>query len=210
MSISLEWFYCSLHSYCSNMCCCSATCPLIPRDQPMNPFDLLGSKHEANTMLQAIDGYMGFRDYHFIWPLTLAMAYTVTQQQQGMKVNYMFIEIPAPMMPFAMLLISMFYPNGVQHAIFQAYGLVAAHLYEFLTKIWPTLGGGVNLIPTPPLLVKLVNFLEGRVQDAQQSYNARFGGAPSNRSTSASTSGASVNPPLPDSWRTRGGGRRLG
>ncbi|KAK2606183.1 hypothetical protein QQS21_003353 [Conoideocrella luteorostrata] len=147
--------------------------------------------------------FTAFGFMSFLPALILAMAYTVTQEQGGAKINYMFITMPAQLMPYAMLAINLLFPGGAMNMILQLHGLFAGHLFDFLSKTWPNYGGGRNLIPTPAVLSRLVRSAESFMQ-------GNFGGAtrPSGR-----TLGAGDNPsggPLPDSWRTRGPGQRLG
>ncbi|KAL7949017.1 Der1-like family domain-containing protein [Trichoderma barbatum] len=134
--------------------------------------------------------------------LLLAMAYTVTQEQRGQTTNYMFINIPSQLVPFAMMGINLFFPGGIGIVLLQLHGLAAAHLYLFLSKIWPEVGGGRNWIQTPAFITSLVN----GVTPAPQRPAA---GARAPDAASARSSGASRGP-LPDSWRTRGPGQRLG
>ncbi|KAK5993338.1 DER1-like family member protein 1 [Cladobotryum mycophilum] len=129
--------------------------------------------------------------------LILAMCYTATQEQAGGQTNYMFITIPSQLVPYAMIAINLFFPGGVMSMIQQLHGLVAAHLYLFLTKVWPQIGGGRNFLETPTIVSTLVGESGGPQR-------AGFGAQPSAR-TSGTSSG-----PLPDSWRTRGPGQRLG
>jgi Derlin-2/3 len=42
--------------------------------------------------------------------------------------------------------------DGAGAAKQQLTGLFAAHLYDFLTRIWPTFGGGRNYIQTPDMV----------------------------------------------------------
>ncbi|KAH6611150.1 centromere microtubule-binding cbf5 [Trichoderma cornu-damae] len=133
--------------------------------------------------------------------LTLAMAYTVTQEQRGHTTNYIFMSIPSQLAPFAMMVMNLFFPNGVAIILMQLHGLAAAHLYLFLTKIWPDIGGGRNWLQTPAFIRSLVN---GATPASQSSAGARVPDTASARSSGASRG------PLPDSWRTRGPGHRLG
>ncbi|KZZ96475.1 Derlin [Moelleriella libera RCEF 2490] len=154
----------------------------------------------------------GFGFMSFLPALILAMAYTVTQEQRGAKVNYMFITMPAQLMPFAMLAINLLFPGGAMNLLLQLHGLFAGHLFDFLTKTWPNYGGGRNLIPTPVVMSRLVqsveSFISARTAGGSRPAGQRLGGG----STSGSGSGASTSSggPLPDSWRTRGPGQRLG
>ncbi|KAG6040329.1 hypothetical protein E4U41_000886 [Claviceps citrina] len=153
----------------------------------------------------------GFGFMTFLPALILAMAYTVTQEQSGANVNYMFVTIPAQMMPYAMLAINLLFPGGAMNLLLQLHGLFAGHLFDFLTKTWPNYGGGRNLIPTPAVLSRLVqtveSVLQGRFRSlAPRSGGQRLGGGGGGAGASVNTSGG----PLPDSWRTRGPGQRLG
>jgi Derlin-2/3 len=138
--------------------------------------------------------------------LILAMCYTVTQDQRGMKATFYVITIPAQLTPYCMILINLFFPGGTLRMIVQIEGLIAAHLYDFLTRLWPEFGGGRNLIPTPAVLSRLVQTPNMLRRDYGTAFRARGGDgdAASGQSTGASTG------PLPDSWRTRGKGQRLG
>lgn len=133
------------------------------------------------------------------------MTYTVTQDQRGMKANFYFITIPAQLTPYCMILVSLLFPGGVSDMILQLLGLVAAHLYEFLTKIWPQFGGtGRTLLPTPAFLTTAVNTVSGWTANIGAGPGRMAGGASTGQATGASRG------PLPDSWRSRGPGHRLG
>ncbi|KAI9898353.1 hypothetical protein N3K66_006713 [Trichothecium roseum] len=135
--------------------------------------------------------------------LLIAMAYTVTQDQIGMQANFFFVTVPAQLTPFLMMGISLLFPGGVYVLLFQVQGLIAAHLYRFLTKIWPEIGGGKDLIPTPRFVSTLWGMLSGAGAIAGRA-TAAAGGAASGGSTGADRG------PLPSSWRSRGPGQRLG
>ncbi|KAJ6788174.1 hypothetical protein PWT90_10199 [Aphanocladium album] len=134
----------------------------------------------------------------------VALTYTATQRQQGLQVNHMFIPIHfhAPLTPYAMIFISLLL-GGRAEFILGVYGIVAGHLWEFLTRIYPELGGGSNFLKTPAFMTRLVRFANG---DKRQYFSSSgvTGGY-----TTGATSGSS-NGPLPDFWRTKGNGRRLG
>lgn len=89
----------------------------------------------------------------------------------------------------------------------QLCGLVAAHLYDFLTRLWPEFGGGSNLLPTPAFMSRLVP-TPARVQDHGFGQSFRPPGGVSGGS--GRTTGASTGGVLPDTWKTRGRGNRLG
>ena len=155
--------------------------------------------------LQTIDSFVGPGFMVYLRALLLAMSYTVTQGQRGMTASFYFINIPAQLTPYAMIAVNLLFPGGVASMILQLEGLVAAHLFEFLTVIWPQYGGtGNSLLPTPPVLVKLVDAISGVTERVGAATQGRAADSSAGRST-GSDSG-----PLPDSWRTRGRGQRLG
>lgn len=166
----------------------------------------------CGTILVA-NHFTGFGFMTFLPALILAMAYTVTQEQSGAKVNYMFVTMPAQMMPYAMLAINLLFPGGAMNLLLQLHGLFAGHLYDFLTRTWPNYGGGRNLIPTPAVLSRLVrsveSFIQGRFGGPARPSGHRLGGS-SGGGGGAGTGANTPGGPLPDSWRTRGRGQRLG
>lgn len=98
--------------------------------------------------------------------------------------------------------------DGSDAAISQVTGLIVAHLYDFLTRIWPTFGGGKNYIFTPQTVKRWFGATPGSVQNRTyghvvqgrgQANGAPGSGAPP--STGRSTGSA---------WGGVGPGRRLG
>lgn len=140
----------------------------------------------------------------FTSALILALAYTSTQDERGQKATFFVITIPAQLIPYTMLLYTLV-ADGVPAAVCQGTGLVAAHLYDFLTRLWPTFGGGRNLITTPSFVRRMFQTTEASVVD--RAYGTAF--VPAQR-TSGSASGSSPGGVLPESWRNRGSGHRLG
>ena len=92
---------------------------------------------------------------------------------------------------------------GPGAAKIQATGLVAAHLYDFLTRLYPTFGGGANLIPTPAFVKRMWQTTVPAVDN--RAYGTAF--TPAQRSAASGSSAGGV---LPESWRDRGSGHRLG
>lgn len=78
----------------------------------------------------------------------MAYAYTSAQDSPGRQVSFFVINFDAKFLPLALLTMTLIMEGG-QSAMAQAMGLIAAHLYDFLTRIWPTFGGGRNFIYTP-------------------------------------------------------------
>ncbi|KAL3423978.1 der1-like family protein [Phlyctema vagabunda] len=140
----------------------------------------------------------------FTSALVLALAYTSTQDDRGQKATFFVVTIPAQWIPYAMLLMT-FVMAGSGAAKIQATGLIAAHLHDFLSRLWPTFGGGRNLVPTPSFVKRMFQTNEATVTN--RSFGTSF--APAQR-TPASTSAAASGSVLPESWRARGTGHRLG
>jgi Derlin-2/3 len=145
----------------------------------------------------------------FLPSLMLAFAYTFAQENPGNNVSFFILTFPAKFLPYAMLFMTfvMAGPEGAKH---QATGLIAAHLYDFLTRIWPTFGGGTNPIQTPIYIQQLFGEGQGTRTGTVRSHGTAFasraqpvpaaGG--SARSGGTFTSGSS--------WNSMGQGRRLG
>jgi Derlin-2/3 len=93
---------------------------------------------------------------------------------------------------------------GPSAAMVQATGLVAAHLHDFLTRLWPTFGGGRNLVATPGFVRRMWEPKTATVTN--RAYGTSFAPAPRDSSASTGSSGGV----LPESWRNRGSGHRLG
>ena len=138
--------------------------------------------------------------YLFTSALVLAFAYTSCQDDRGMKATFYIMQIPAQWMPFAMLLV-IFIMDSPYQAMIAATGLVAAHLHDFLTRLWPEFGGGTNLVPTPAFIRRL--FQTRKTTVTHKGYGTSI--AHPEQSGSASSSGV-----LPESWKARGSGHRLG
>ncbi len=121
-----------------------------------------------------------------------------------MKANFFFITIPAQLLPYCIIASGIVVNQTLAAAPTQLTGIVAAHLHDFLTRLWPEFGGGSSLLPTPGFPSRLV--------ETPRVFQRDYGTAirPSDGQASGSSTGASTNPVLPDSWRTRGSGHRLG
>ncbi|KAK4228259.1 Der1-like family-domain-containing protein [Podospora fimiseda] len=146
--------------------------------------------------------YSLFGSSLFLNGLVLALCYTATQDQRGQKASFFFFTVPAQLVPYCMLFFSLIMSPGALPL--QLTGLFAAHLHDFLTRLWPEFGGGNNWIATPAFMSRLVN--SPRV--VQRDYGTAIHG---NRTPAGRTTGASTGSgPLPDSWKTRGSGYRLG
>jgi Derlin-2/3 len=137
----------------------------------------------------------------FLPALTLAFAYTFSQDNPNANVTMFILSFPAKYLPYSMLAITLVSggPDGLK---VQICGLLSAHAYDFLTRIWPTFGGGTNYIVTPAFVQRWWLKLEGRVQERSYGQAIR----PPNSTAVAGAGSSAAN-----HWSgERGPGRRLG
>jgi len=137
----------------------------------------------------------------YLQGLIIAMCYTGVQDKRGQKAGFFFFQVPAQSLPYCMLIWTLVTEYG--DLPLQISGILAAHLHDFLTRLWPEFGMGPNLLPTPAFISKLVQTPRFMKRD----YGAAV--RPKDR-TSESSAGASTGSVLPDEWKTRGAGHRLG
>ena len=139
----------------------------------------------------------------FTAALVLAFTYTSCQDDRGQKATFFIVTVPSQWIPYMMLLMT-FITQGPVGAKIQGSGLIAAHLHDFLTRLWPQFGGGRNLVPTPEFVKRMWQTTEATVK------NRGYGSAhiPAQRQGRATTSSSSSV--LPESWKSRGSGHRLG
>lgn len=141
--------------------------------------------------------------------LTLAFAYTYSQDNPSRRVSFFIITLDARFLPLLMLAMT-FVLGGPGAALKQSSGLLAAHLYDFLTRIWPTFGGGRNFIHTPSFLSRM--FGDDQATTTVRGYGTAIvpgsagGRAPA---TASQGQGQGWTSALPN-WSSRGQGRRLG
>ena len=140
----------------------------------------------------------------FTSALLLALIYTFAQDNRGQKAHFVIVQIPVEYLPWAMLTLTLVM-GGLPAALQQGTGLLAAHAYEFLTKLYPTFQGGKNYLQTPAAIRRAFGNDRATVQNkgfgtsyrpAQPAPAQQPGGW-----TSAFSGG---------SWGERGPGRRLG
>jgi Derlin-2/3 len=139
----------------------------------------------------------------FLEGMITALCYTATQDLRGQKTTIYFFTVPSQLMPYCLILMKLLSPGGFVYIPLQVAGILAAHMWDFLTRLWPEFGGGRNLLPTPAFMTSLVTTPRVLRRDFGTAIRPREPGA------SGSSTGVSSGP-LPDSWRTRGPGRRLG
>lgn len=149
----------------------------------------------------------------FLSALTLALAYTYAQESPNRQLSYFIITFSAKYLPYAMLAMT-FVMGSPEAALHQATGLIAAHLYEFLTKIWPEHGGGRKLINTPAFVARW--FVRDAGIAAQRSYGTAVTGNQTVGQQGQAGSGSGggwasgFSQGSSGSWSSRGQGRRLG
>lgn len=101
------------------------------------------------------------------------------------------------------MLLLTFIIGGPNAAMNQATGLVAAHLYDFLNRLWPTFGGGKNYIRTPNVVKRWFGADKPGFQHRGYGSAYRPGSQAPGRGTSSGFGFSAA-------WGTRGQGRRLG
>lgn len=90
----------------------------------------------------------------FASALALAFITTSTKDDWDLPVSF-FVTFPAQYLPYLFILITLLC-RGPQVALKQASGFFGAHLYDFLTGLYPAYGGpNRNLLPTPEFLKKM-------------------------------------------------------
>ncbi|KAL1995302.1 hypothetical protein VTN49DRAFT_1489 [Thermomyces lanuginosus] len=141
------------------------------------------------------------QEYVFLPALILGFVYTWSQENRGRRVTLFIVQLPAEWLPYAMLLLSL--ATGRWHSVLsQATGLIAAHLYEFLTRIYPEFGGGRNYLVTPAFIRQA---FAGASGPRAKSYGTAYPAAGQTRPSSTSSGSAWTS-----SWSRMGPGRRLG
>lgn len=133
----------------------------------------------------------------------LAFMYTYAQDNRGKKAHFIVLQIPVELLPWAMLLLTLVM-SGFGAAMHQGMGIIAAHLYDFLTRLYPTFQGGRNYIQTPAAIKQY--FGADRSSFAHKAYGSSFRAGQSipQQQNGGWTSGFSSG------WSGRGAGRRLG
>ncbi|KAI9661705.1 MAG: hypothetical protein M1821_008943 [Bathelium mastoideum] len=142
--------------------------------------------------------------------LLMGFTYTYAQDDPARLVSFFIVTFQAKWLPYAMLAISAIAVSPAA-ALHQSTGLLAAHLYEFLTRIWPEHGNGRNVLQTPAFVLRWFGADQRRPRVT--SAGTAFAAQP--RTQSASTSGAGQSSGVglgngPQAWARRGPGHRLG
>lgn len=136
------------------------------------------------------------------------------QDNANAQMTFYIVTFRAVWLPYAMLAMA-FATNGPEAAFAEATGLLAAHFYNFLTRVWPEHGGGRNYLRTPDFVNRL--FAQpgtGSIPEAR-GYGDAFRARPAvdqqrpavnaGQGAAGWASGFSSG-----AWNGRGPGRRLG
>lgn len=149
--------------------------------------------------------------YMLLSALTLALAYTYAQDNPNRQVSYFIVTFSVKWLPYVMLAMTLVMA-GPGEAMIQATGLVAAHSYNFLTKIWPEYGGGRRYIYTPQIVRNW--FTQVGVTSARRgagtAYNVGGAGSQNVPQRQTGSSGGWASGTSASGWSGRGQGRRLG
>ncbi|RMZ80522.1 hypothetical protein DV737_g2923, partial [Chaetothyriales sp. CBS 132003] len=141
----------------------------------------------------------------FTSSLLLAFIYTFAQDNRGTKAHFVIVQIPVEYLPWAMLTLTLV-TGGPAAAMDQGSGLVAAHLYDFLTRLYPTFQGGRNWIQTPTPVKRFFGTNTRTRTATTTPYGTMFRpAAAAQYQTPQSQSRGWTS-----SWSGRGQGRRLG
>ncbi|EMC97323.1 hypothetical protein BAUCODRAFT_147423 [Baudoinia panamericana UAMH 10762] len=143
-------------------------------------------------------------------PLTLALAYTYSQENPNRQLSYFIITFSAKWLPFVMLAMT-FVMGSPQEAMLQGTGLIAAHLYDFITRIWPEYGGGRRYLTTPPAVRQFFAKPGGTTQT--RSFGTAYSAQPATVPQQQTGSGGGWTTGFGGGsagWTSRGPGRRLG
>jgi Derlin-2/3 len=92
----------------------------------------------------------------------------------------------------------------------QVTGLIAAHLYDFLTRIWPTFGGGRNYIFTPQIVKRMFTAGAGTVENRGYGHVVQGRGRATGSGAGAPDTGSGRSTGVSNAWGSVGPGRRLG
>jgi len=135
----------------------------------------------------------------------MALVWTYSQDKRGTRVRFFVIDIPVIYLPAAMLCITMV-RGGYEAMLLECTGILAAHLYFFITRLYPAFGGGRNFIFTPRFIQRF--FYKHTPNAGYRGYGTAYHAPqPAESSTPQSrTSGTDTQ----NTWGNWGSGRRLG
>jgi len=160
-------------------------------------------------MLDKVTAGFFLRAFMFLQPLTLALAYIFAQENPNQRMTFYIITFSTKYLPYAMLAMT-FVTAGPTEAMRQATGLLAAHSYDYLTRIWPQFGGGRNYIQTPEIVRRW--FARPPASAQSRAYGTAFQGRPAGAPPAQNVGrpGGGWASGFSSGWNGRSGGRRLG
>ena len=140
----------------------------------------------------------------FMSALMLAFIYTFAQDNRGKKAHFIIFELPVEYLPWAMLTLTLIMGGGTA-ALQQGTGVIAAHLYDFLTRLYPSFQGGRNYVQTPAFVKRYFGADQPSMKNKGFGSSYRPGQPAPQQRSGGWTSGFSSS-----AWTGRGAGRRLG
>ncbi|KAK0103967.1 hypothetical protein ONS96_005072 [Cadophora gregata f. sp. sojae] len=126
--------------------------------------------------------------------LALSFITTSVRDTWDQPITLFILTMPCQYLPYAFLLLTLI-TAGPQAALIQGTGLVAAHLYDLLTGLYPSSGIERNMLPTPGWIMKVFG--------TQDVVNRPYGTAVTGATGKAAWG-------LDLSWKRFGPGRTLG
>lgn len=159
-------------------------------------------------MSQILDGGL-LGGVSFLPALSLGFIYTYSQDNADSQAHLFILSFSARYLPYAMLVMTLA-TAGTTGCLHQGTGLLAAHLYDFLTRIWPTYGGGRNLLQTPMIVYKWFGEGQGPNTGTTRSHGTAFQPRVAGLDSTASAQGSTGVSSAFSGWNNRGAGRRLG
>ncbi|PVH89198.1 hypothetical protein DL98DRAFT_508309 [Cadophora sp. DSE1049] len=126
--------------------------------------------------------------------LALSFITTSVRDTWDQPITLFILTMPCQYLPYAFLLLTLILA-GPQAALIQGSGLIAAHLYDLLTGLYPSTGVERNLLPTPGWMMKVFG--------TQDVVNRPYGTAVTGATGKAAWG-------LDLSWKRFGPGRTLG
>lgn len=146
----------------------------------------------------------------FCQALILALAYYWTAlEDSSKKVSFFIATFPVKFLPLVMLAMT-FVQAGTGAALVEATGIVAAHLYLFLTDIYPRVGGGRNFIRTPNWIHALFDAPGDNASGPRPRAPTGPSARPVPTAPGTAASGRGIFAPSNSQWTHRGQGHRLG
>ena len=189
--------------------------PYTPLSKIQNVLDqasFVNCHHGHVLTLAKMIGGVYLQGVMLLSPLTLALAYTYAQENPNRQLSYFIVTFSAKWLPYSMLAMT-FVMGSPSEALLQATGLLAAHAYDFVTKIWPEQGAGRKYLVTPQFVQRWFAQPAGTAQQrgAGTAFSGRPAGAAQNvPQAQAGSGGGWASGFSGGNWGGRGTGRRLG